>query len=479
MPQGAGGSTSGAAIGDQRPWRLGAADRVLVAAVLLALFMAALEQTVVAPALPEIGRSLGNPELLPWVATGYLLAATALGPIFGALADTVGRRPALLAALGLFVAGSIGAALAPGMAFLVAARVLQGAGAGGLVALPFVVVADKVPMTRRAGYSAFISTLYAIAGLGGPPLGGALTQYAHWSQNFRINLPLGAAVACVLVAQRLPKRQRPSRPVDLVGALLLLIASAASILTLELAAGGGGQQEHARIAAMAAVAAWAGFGWRLRAAESPLIPIGILTEPTILLCTLGLLCAQGANLGLSLYLPFYYQRELGLDTVQSGMALMALVGGVAVGAYVPARLLARDPRYKRPTVVAGIVALAGACAVMLALAAPPSLPRMLAATILMGLGIGGLYPIFTIATQSAAGRERIGGATGLLTFSRSMGGSIGVAGTGMIAGAIGLTGVAVSGTAAPVWLLGSVPAGLLLVCAIAMALLPSRRLQDL
>jgi MFS family permease len=461
------------------PWRLAPADRVLIAAVLLALFMAALEQTIVGPALPEIGRSLGDLHLLPWVATAYLLAATATGPIFGALADSIGRRPALMAALALFMAGSLGAALAPNMAMLVAARVLQGAGAGGLVSLPFVVVADKVPITRRAAYSAMISTLYAVASLGGPPLGGALTQYSHWSLIFWINLPLGALAVLVLVAQRLPPRQRPPKSIDLLGAAMLLVASTSSIMTIEFTAGADGPRGYALITAAIAVLFWAGFAWRLRTARSPLIATSILTEPTILLCTFGLLCTQGAYLGLSLYLPFYYQHELGLDAVQSGTALIGFVGGVAAGAYVPARILARDPRYKRPSVIAAIVSFVGAIGVIIVLAAPPSLPAMITATVLMGLGIGGLYPTFTIATQNAAGREQIGGATGLLSFTRSMGGAIGVAATGMIASAAGLTGAAVHGSLLPVWMLGAVAAGLLLMCLAAMLLLPPRRLQDI
>lgn len=453
-----------------------AGDRLVLGAVVLALFMAALEQTIIGPTLPDMGRSLGDVNLIPWVATGYLLAATATGPVFGALADAAGRRPALYLALFLFVAGSVGAALAPDIPLMIAARVLQGAGAGGLVSLPFVVIADKVPMSRRAAYSAVISSLYAVAGLSGPTLGGLLTEYLHWSLIFWINLPLGIIVFAVVIAQPREVRQSTRRSIDLVGAALLLVASTASILALQSLVGSGGSILNGLISLVVGIVAWSLFGWQIRRAERPLVPIGILTEPTILLCTLGLLCTQGAYLGLSLYVPFYYQQQLGMSASQAGFAVLSFVGGAAVGAYLPARWLIRDPRYKAMSIIAGSVAFLGSLGVIAALAAPPSIYAMIAASVLMGLGVGALYPTFTIATQNAARRDQIGAATGMLSFTRSMGGVIGVAVTGMVAIASGLTGDA-HPASLPIWLLGAVPSVMLLVCLIAMALLPVRQLE--
>ena len=451
------------------------ADRLVIPAVFLALFMGALEQSIVGPALPSIGRSLGDAYLVPWIATAFLLAATAMGPIFGAFADNAGRRPALIVALILFVLGSVGSALAPNMTVIIAARAVQGLGAGGLVSLPYIVIGDRVPMSRRATFSAFISPLYAIANLGGPPLGGLLTQYVHWSLIFWINLPLGLTVFAVVLAQSPEDRQDGRSSSDIIGALLLLCASTATIQTLELAANADGTSLIPIAAAILAVAGWSGFIWRMRTARSPLVPVSILVEPTIFLCTLGLLCTHGANLGLAIYLPFYFQQVLGMDVAASGVALLGFVGALALGAYIPAAVLGRTRRYKAMSVSAAIVAVIGAVTVMVALKSTTSLIIIELAIALMGFGVGGLYPTFTIATQNAASRTQIGAATGLLGFTRSMGGAIGVTATGMIAGAAGLTG---SIARLPVWLLAGVSCLLLIVCLFAMLLLPVRRLDD-
>ncbi|HEY4169085.1 MAG TPA: MFS transporter [Reyranella sp.] len=451
------------------------ADRLVLPAVFVALFMSALEQTIVGPALPSIGRSLGDAYLVPWVAAAFLLAATAMGPIFGAFADNAGRRPALIVALILFVGGSVASALAPSMMVLIVARAVQGLGAGGLVSLPYIVIGDHVPMSRRATFSAFISTLYAVASIGGPPLGGVLTQYAHWSLIFWINLPLGLIVLAVVLMQSKEPRQESHRRSDFLGAFLLLAASTTTIETLQFAASANGFEFLPVATATAAAAGWALFGWRMRTAANPLLPVGILVEPTILLCTLGLLCTHGANLGLALYLPFYYQQVLGLDVASSGIALLGFVGALAIGAYLPAAVLGRTRRYKAMSVAAAIVAVIGSIIVMAALRTSTSLLIIELATAVMGFGVGGLYPTFTIATQNAASRVQMGAATGLLAFTRSMGGAVGVTATGMIASATGLTG----GLARmPVWLLGGVSCLLLAICLVAMALLPVRRLDD-
>lgn len=454
-------------------------EKFIIAAVMLALFMAALEQTIAGPAMGDISTALGGGELLAWVPTAYLLAATASSPILGAIADSRGRRTALLICVGLFLLGSTLAALANSLPMLVGARVIQGAGAGGLTALPFVVIADRVPMQKRAGFSAYISTIYAAASIFGPIAGGALSQYVHWSAIFWINVPLCLVVIVAILVLFKTDAPAKARSIDFLGAGLLIGGTTSSVMALNSITGvhaslaGGGQW------LALAVVFWAGFAWRMLRAKSPLVPLQILTEPTILLCALGLLCCQGSNVGMAIYLPLYYQHVFGLSSSEAGFAILGLLCGIMSGAYLPPRLLLLNPRYKPLVLTSASLALCGALALTAVLAFMPTIVGVEIATLTLGLGIGSAYPIFTLATQNAAGNQRMGAAIGMLGFMRAMGGTIGVAAVGAAAIASGLTGEpATSGpTGIPMWTISLVAAGLLSICVLAMLCLPSRTLE--
>ncbi|MGV8855954.1 MAG: MFS transporter [Devosia sp.] len=456
-------------------------ERLIIGAVMLALFMAALEQTIVGPAMGDIAADLGGGALLSWVPTAYLLAATASSPILGALADLRGRRFALFICVGLFLAGSLLAALASNLPMLIAARVVQGAGAGGLTALPFVVIADRVPMSRRAGYSAYISTIYAAASLFGPVAGGFLSDYVHWSAIFWINVPLSLVVLAAIALLFKDEADAKVRPIDFIGAALLIGGTTTSVLALNGFTGVSASPLPAGTWLVAAVLFWCGFGWRMLRAAAPLVPLQILTEPTILLCALGLLCCQGSNIGMAVYLPLYYQHQFGFSASQAGFAILGLLGGIMSGAYLPPRLLLLNPAYKPMVIAAASVALVGALALTAVLALTPTLVGVEIASIAMGLGIGCAYPVFTLATQNAAGAARMGAALGVLGFMRAMGGTIGVASVGAAAVASGLTstaaGVAVAPTGLPMWTISLVAAGLLSVCVLALSCLPPRALE--
>lgn len=452
-------------------------DHSLIVWVLGALFLAALDQTILGPAMGDIARQLGGGDLLTWVATAYLMAATASAPILGAFADLRGRRAALYLAIGLFIIGSTLAALAPNLEMLVLARVIQGAGAGGLTSLPYVVIADRVPMQRRAVYSAYTSTIYAIAAIFGPVAGGFLAQYLHWNAIFWLNVPAGVAVIVAIAV--LYRKEVPPQPrsVDYLGAFLLVGGTSSSVMTLNTATGAGAHGPAALLWLLAAIVCWICFWLRMTRARAPLLPMTVLTEPTTLLCALGLLCCTGANIGLSVYLPLYYQQAFGLSSSEAGFAVMGFLVGVMSGAYIPPRLLLRDPRYKRLVVASSLLALLAGLGLTLVLAVAPSLWLIEIATIALGLGIGSSYPIFTLATQNTAGRERMGAALGLLGLARGLGGTVGVASVGAVAVASGLTMTATHGEAAahglPMWTISLVAVGLLAVCVVAMTRLPS------
>jgi MFS family permease len=203
-----------------------AARRDIVVGVLLAMFLAALDQTIVAPALPTIGASLGNTEYLSWIVSAYLLTATAVTPLYGKLADIRGRRPVIFGAIGIFVAGSIISALAQSMLVLVLGRAIQGVGGGGLGALAMTVIGDVVAPRERGQYQGYISGMWGIASLAGPIVGGFLAHKVHWSMIFWINLPL-AVFAMAVLSKPLKKLQSPRNRhrLDLPGSGLVILAT--------------------------------------------------------------------------------------------------------------------------------------------------------------------------------------------------------------------------------------------------------------
>lgn len=213
-----------------------AQKRKIVAGVMLAMFLATLDQTIVAPALPTIGKSLGDAEFLPWIVSAYLLTSTAVTPLYGKLSDIHGRRPVLTLALGVFLIGSTLCALSMSMAALIAGRALQGLGGGGLVTLAQTVVGDIASPRERAKYVVFISTVWATSSVAGPVLGGFFAQHLSWTVIFWINLPLGAlAIFISGRALRAAPQVRREHRLDGLGAALIIAASVGLMLVLTLA----------------------------------------------------------------------------------------------------------------------------------------------------------------------------------------------------------------------------------------------------
>ena len=212
-----------------------AAKRNIVIGVMLAMFLATLDSTIVAPALPTIGAALGDTAFLPWIASAYFLTSTAVTPLYGKLSDIHGRRIVILVALALFLAGSVACALAPTMPVLIAARALQGVGGGGLVALAQTVVADIASPRERAQYVVYISSVWAASSVAGPALGGFLAQHWSWTVIFWLNLPIGAVavLACERQLRLLPLIRRDHK-LDFLGAGLAIAATSALLLMLTL-----------------------------------------------------------------------------------------------------------------------------------------------------------------------------------------------------------------------------------------------------
>jgi EmrB/QacA subfamily drug resistance transporter len=402
--------------------------RAIVAGIMLAMFLSALEQTIVAPALAAIGKSLGGIDDLSWVVTAYLLSVTATTPLFGKLSDIYGRRVVLLWAIGIFICGSIACALAPTIWFLILARGLQGIGGGGLLPIAQTIIADLLSPRERPIVQGRTSIMFMSASILGPVLGGLLTDQLHWSLIFWINLPLGA-VALVMTERalrRLPRNDRPHQ-LDLIGGALMV--GAALSLMLALAWGGTHYPWNSwRIVALSAgsAALWALFGVRLLTAREPFIPLVILHGRVTSTITCAAFFGVGTIIGVTIFTPLYCQAVLGLTASSSGLTLIAFMGGTVVGSLVTARLMVRLTHYLRVPIAGLVLAIAA----LFALADNPATHSVVTVALLLfllGCGLGPMYPMSTILMQNAVKPHQLGTATGTLNFFRTLGGAIIVA----------------------------------------------------
>ncbi|HEX4409790.1 MAG TPA: MDR family MFS transporter [Xanthobacteraceae bacterium] len=410
-----------------------AAARSIVAGIMLAMFLSALEQTIVAPALPAIGASLGGVDELSWVVTAYLLAATATTPLFGKLSDIYGRRTMLLTATTVFIVGSVACALAPSIWMLVLARGLQGIGGGGLLPIAQTIIADILSPRERPVVQGRTATMFMCASILGPVLGGLLTDHLHWSLIFWINLPLGliALVMTERALRRLPRNDRKHQ-LDVLGATLMV--SAAISLMLALAWGGTHYPwTSPRIIGLLGTSAafWVLFAIRLLSAREPFIPLAVLRNRVTASITVASFFTIGSIIGITIYMPLYCQTVLGISASLSGMVLIGFMVGTVCGAQIVSRIMVRVSHYMRLPMLGLGIAVA-ALAVLSMNPAAHSIREVAILLFVVGFGLGPMYPVSTIVMQNGVLPHQLGTATGTLNFFRTLGGAIIVAVFGAI-----------------------------------------------
>lgn len=428
-----------------RPAPLSHAEiRTVIVGVMLAMFLAALDQTIVATALPTIGRELNNVVDLPWVVTAYLVAATAATPLYGKYSDIHGRRVTILVAIVTFIIGSLGCALAPSMFALIVARAVQGLGGGGLISLAQTAIADVTSPRERGRYQAYFASVFASSSLAGPILGGVIAEHLHWSVIFWINLPLGAVAYAMThhALKLLPRHERWHR-LDVLGAVLIT----AAIVTLMLALSEGGTRYawgSVQILGLVAgsVILWALFAARMLTAEEPLVPLTVLRNQVVRTGTASSLFGMGALIGLTVFLPVFFEEIMGLTSGESGLALIPLTVCVVIGATYAGRGLSRVSNYKRVPLLGLVVAII-ACLVLAFFARGMSLMMVDVVLALISLGMGTMLPITTVAVQNAVEPHEMGTTTAAIGFFRQLGGALLVA----VFGAILLGGHTLSGAA--------------------------------
>ena len=403
----------------------------ILGAILLALFLFALDQTVVGTALPIITTDLNGQALYTWAFTIYLLTSTISGPIYGKLSDLYGRRPIFIWAVSLFLAASVFAGLSQEMWQFILARGLQGLGGGAVFPIAFAIIADLYPPEERAKYGALFGAVFGLSSVLGPILGGGITDVFGWPWIFFFNVPLGL-VSLFICYRLLPPIKHPEtgRNIDYVGAGLFAAAIAPILLglsnkrTLEWTdprVGG------LILLGLVLVAVFA--RWESRAAD-PIVRLELFRIRTVTISVLSMFLAAFGFFGAIVFLPQFFQVVLGTGATQSGLNLLPLVFALIVGATVSGQVVARTGRYK-VVILGAMIVLAGGLFMMTNLRADTPLPILWAWMVVTGLGVGPSFAVFTALVQNSVKPAVVGVATSSLTFFQQIGGTIGltIAGT--------------------------------------------------
>lgn len=399
------------------------------AAIVLAMLPAVLDQTILATALPVIAGDLGSVTDVSWVVTAYVVAAAAATPLWGKLGDRHGRKLVLEIALTVFVAASALCSAAQDITQLIVLRSIQGVAAGGLMTLAMAVIGDLVAPRERGRYQGYVAATFAVATIVGPLLGGLLVQSASWRWVFLVNLPIGVAALAGL-ALRLPAPaddDRPARPLDVLGAVLLAGATTGLMLTC---IWGGERYAWGSAPIIALVGATVALGVGLvaheRRAADPIVPFALLRTPVVAVASAALFLGTAALFAITVFVPLFLQTTTGATPTEAGLLLVPAMLGITVSTTLSGRSISRTGRYKRFP-VAGLALMSLALGLLAALAGDPSQLATGIGLAVFGLGFGMVTQVLIVAVQNGVDRRELGIATATTGFFRALGGAVGAA----------------------------------------------------
>jgi EmrB/QacA subfamily drug resistance transporter len=406
----------------------------ILVAILLTMFLSALDQTVVGTALPRIVTDLSGNELYVWVVTIYLLTATVSGPIYGKLSDLFGRRPMMMIGVSLFLFGSLLCALSQEMWQLILFRGIQGLGAGAIFPIALAVIGDLFSPRERGKYQGLFGAVFALSSIIGPALGGFLTDTVGWHWVFLVNLPLGI-VALVVLWRLLPQVRHPEavRSIDYLGAAVFAAALVPFLLGLTNKQTGEWTDPLVGGLIVMGLALGVVFVWVESRAKEPILPLELFRNRTVAGSIVATFLITFGFFGAIIFIPRWFQFVLGSSATESGYQMLPLMAGVMGSSIGSGLIVARTGRYKWMTVGAMVVGALGLY-LMTNLRADSDIVTVWLWMFVAGLGIGPSFAVFTIVVQSAVAPRMLGAATSALTFFRQVGGSVGLAIAGTIFG---------------------------------------------
>ncbi|GEJ99149.1 MDR family MFS transporter [Streptomyces sp. 1-11] len=401
--------------------------RVVLLALMIAMMLAMLDNMIVGTAMPTIVGELGGLEHLSWVVTGYTLATAAATPVWGKLGDMFGRKATFLSSIVIFLIGSALSGMAQDMGQLIGFRAVQGLGAGGLMVGVMAIIGDLIPPRERGKYQGMMAGVMALAMIGGPLVGGTITDNWGWRWSFYINLPLGAvALALVSAVLHLPKK-RSKAGIDYLGVVLLTVGITAIVLVTTW----GGTEyawTSARIMELIGigVAALVGFVfWQTRAAE-PVLPLHIFRSGNFTLMSVIGFVTGFVMFGATLFLPLYQQAVQGASATNSGLLLLPMLGAMLVTSMVAGRITTNSGRYKVFPIVGGVLMVVGLYLLSLMDTGTTRLTSGIYMAVL-GAGMGCLMQITMLVAQNSVEMKDMGVASSSTTLFRTLGSSFGVA----------------------------------------------------
>jgi EmrB/QacA subfamily drug resistance transporter len=393
---------------------------------MLGMFLGALDQTIVATALPTIVGELGGLDHLAWVVTAYMLSSTASTLLYGKFGDLFGRKKVFQIAIAIFLVGSVFSGLAQNMTELILSRALQGAGAGGLMSLSMAIIADVVSPRERGRYQGYNTGCFALASIAGPLAGGLFVDHLTWRWVFFINLPIGVAALFMASTSLQETTRRVRHAIDYIGSALMIVGVTSLLLVLTW---GGSQYAWTSVevlgATAVALAGLVGFMVWERRVEEPLLPMVLFRNGIFNVTTLAGLLIGMAMFGSSIFLPVFLQLVRDVSATESGLLLTPQMAGILVTSVLAGRLITSTGKYKIFPIIGAPIQIV-AFYMLSTMTSQTTVLQVSLSVLTLGLGMGLTMPTLMTAMQNAVEMRHMGIATSVTQFSRSMGGALGV-----------------------------------------------------